>query len=215
MNARTVRLATECLSLYLVAPLATTALLNAGVLQNRDMPLAFFVLFLIALALLARTPGFRWRALRPRSPLPDWKLLALYILISLPSLYLLTIWLIPGGLFGFPRHSPDLWMRVMLLYPLLSVLPQSIIYRALFFARYGPLFPSPVVAVLANAAAFALAHLFFQNWIAVGLCAVGGVAFGWVHGQRGSYWSANLLHVISGWTVFTLGLGRYFYHGAV
>ena len=62
---------------------------------------------------------------------------------------------------------------------------------------------------------FALAHLFFQNWIALALCAAGGLAFGWAYKMRGSFWFASLLHTIGGWAVFTVGLGRYFYHGAI
>jgi membrane protease YdiL (CAAX protease family) len=62
---------------------------------------------------------------------------------------------------------------------------------------------------------FSLAHLFFQNWIALALCAAVGLAFGWAYKMRGSLWFASLLHTIGGCAVFTVGLGSYLYHVAI
>ena len=44
----------------------------------------------------------------------------------------------PSELFAFPRSRPLLWLAVMGLYPILSALPQELLYRAFLFARYPP-----------------------------------------------------------------------------
>jgi hypothetical protein len=46
----------------------------------------------------------------------------------------------PGTFLNLPRSNPLMWGLVMVLYPLLSVYPQGIIYRAFLFDRYRVLF---------------------------------------------------------------------------
>ena len=48
----------------------------------------------------------------------------------------------PGQAFALPRRAPGLWLAILALYPLLSAAPQEILFRVLFFRRYGALFPS-------------------------------------------------------------------------
>jgi uncharacterized protein len=64
----------------------------------------------------------------------------------------------PRDLFSFFRKQPALWFPVMLIYPLLSVYPQGIIYRVFFFERYRALFPSAWLMVLMSALAFTYVH---------------------------------------------------------
>lgn len=127
----------------------------------------------------------------------------------------LTLWLKPELFLGFVRQSPAFWALVMMLYPLLSVVAQEIIFRVYFFARYGALFTTPWVLVAASALAFGFAHILFQNWVAPLLCAVGGALFAVTYRRTGSLTLVALEHALYGDFLFTLGLGRYFYHGAV
>ena len=46
----------------------------------------------------------------------------------------------PEQFLELPRRDPWLWMLIMVLYPVLSVYPQGILYRGLFYARYACLF---------------------------------------------------------------------------
>ena len=102
----------------------------------------------------------------------------------------------------------------MLLYPLLSALPQELVFRVLFFRRYGALFRAAAAAVLVNGLVFALAHLMFWNAVAPGLTFAGGLLF--ARGYRaGGFGQAVVLHALCGAVIFTSGLGRFFYHGAV
>ena len=57
-------------------------------------------------------------------------------------------------LFNFPRATPFFWALVMLLYPLLSVYPQEIIFRSFLFHRYAIIFPKPWLMVAVSAGLF-------------------------------------------------------------
>ncbi len=130
-------------------------------------------------------------------------------------LTLLTLWLEPESLFGFVRENPGFWLLVMVAYPLFSVIPQEIIFRTFFFARYKPLFPNTGAMILASAFMFGFAHILFQNWVAPLLCVAGGVLFARTYAKHHSLWLVSLEHALYGDFIFTIGLGRYFYHGSV
>ena len=121
----------------------------------------------------------------------------------------------PDLLFGFPRQHPGLWVLVMLAYPMLSVYPQSLLYRAFFFQRYESLFHSEWAMILASAAAFAFLHIIFRNNLAVALTFAGGLLFAFRYEQTGSLATTAFEHALYGCWLFTLGLGRYFYGGTM
>lgn len=117
----------------------------------------------------------------------------------------------PSGLFHFPRREPVVWMVVMLLYPLLSALPQELVYREYFFQRYKSLYPSEIMLGYASALAFSFLHIIYDNWWAMGLSLAGGLMF--VHTYRNTrslYW-VSIEHALYGCIVFTTGMGGYFY----
>jgi membrane protease YdiL (CAAX protease family) len=120
----------------------------------------------------------------------------------------------PDLLFSLLKRSPALWALIMILYPLVSVYPQELLYRAFFFHRYAPLFGSGWVVLLASALAFAFVHIIFGNWLAVGLCFLGGLLFSFTYHTTGSLLLACLDHAMFGNFIFTIGLGRFFYHGS-
>ena len=128
---------------------------------------------------------------------------------------LLTWFFKPELLFNFVREKPWFWLLVMLLYPLLSVLPQEIIFRSFFFARYKRLFPKPVIMVTVSALAFGFAHILFHNWVAPLLCLIGGFLFAHTYQKHQSLLLVALEHALYGDLMFTVGLGRYFFHGSV
>lgn len=121
----------------------------------------------------------------------------------------------PGRFMDFPRTNPDRWRLVMVLYPLLSVVPQGIIWRAFLFHRYRELFGEGRLMIFASAIAFAWAHIIFQNWIALALTLLGGVLFAWTYRQSRSNFLASFEHAAYGCLVFTIGLGHFLYGGAV
>ena len=168
-----------------------------------------------AALLLHLTPGFRWRSLLKGPVLSEWRWFLGYVALVSTCLVILVLLFAPERFLAFPRYRFDLWLTVMMAYPFLSALPQELIYRALFFERYGALFPSPRVAILVNAALFGLAHLFYGTHVAVLLAAAGGVAMAAGYLRHRSFLFAVLLHATAGQILFTVGLGVYFYHGSI
>jgi len=121
----------------------------------------------------------------------------------------------PDLIFAFPRNNPKIWIMVLLLYPLLSVYPQEIIFRTFIFHRYQPLFPNRSSMIIASGISFGLAHLFFANWIAPLLSFAGGILFGRTYAQTSSTLLVSIEHAIWGNFIFTIGLGWYFYGGSI
>jgi uncharacterized protein len=121
----------------------------------------------------------------------------------------------PELLFSFVRTRPVFWALVMVLYPVLSVYPQGIIYRSFIMHRYAPILRSGTVMILVSAAAFAFMHIIFRNPLAVALTFAGGILFAWRYGATGSLFTSSLEHSLYGCWLFTIGLGQYFYHGRI
>ncbi|MFQ5567254.1 MAG: type II CAAX prenyl endopeptidase Rce1 family protein [Paracoccaceae bacterium] len=169
----------------------------------------------LALVLLALTPGFSPRELLRGPVAGQWKLIAAFALAGAALCFGLALALVPERLLELPRHRFGLWLLIMLAYPLLSAAPQELIYRTLFFRRYGALFAGDKLALAANVAVFAFAHLFYMNLLTFGLTAVAGLVFGVVYLRFGSVLLTTVLHGLAGQLVFTSGLGVFFYHGAV
>lgn len=79
-----------------------------------------------------------------------------------------------------------LWLTILLLYPLISALPQELIFRVFIFHRYRALFPGTRTLPLVSAGVFALAHLVLGNWVAVLLSLAGGLLFAYTYARTGS-----------------------------
>jgi membrane protease YdiL (CAAX protease family) len=126
----------------------------------------------------------------------------------------LATWaLLPHLFLSLPRQHPILWLAIMVLYPVLSVWPQEVIYRRFLFHRYARVFGESGV-VLASALAFGFAHVIFLNPIAVTLTTAGGAMFAWNYARERSLYLACMEHALYGCLIFTIGLGQFFYTGA-
>ncbi len=164
--------------------------------------------------LLARTDGFRWAELIVPGRFSWRAVFGFALSVAVLSSGAVLV-LFPGNFLMLQRQAPELWLMIMVLYPLVSAVPQELIFRPLFFRRYGSLFPDRNVAILANAALFALAHLMYQSGLVLAMTFAGGLAFAWAYQVRGSFILACVLHAVAGQIVFTSGLGILFYSGAV
>ena len=204
------RLWAEALALFVGVPVVMAATFGLYPLFPVILALAA-----VAAALLWRTPGFTFAELARGPVLGEWRLILGFALaVGLGCLAIAAV-LVPDGLFAIPRQRPALWIMIMVLYPLLSAVPQELIFRPLFFRRYGGLFPNEGIAVGANALAFGIGHLFYMNPVTILMTVIAGAVFGWAYLRHRSFLLACVLHAIAGQIVFTVGLGRYFYHGAV
>lgn len=140
--------------------------------------------------------------------------IALRFLILAPLITALAWYLFPESFLSFPKERPRIWITVMLLYPLLSVWPQEMIYRRFIFERYGPLFGQKWGYIAMSAIAFGFGHILLINWIAVTMCLIGGYLFASDYSKNRSLLLACLEHAIYGCLIFTIGLGKFFYTGA-
>jgi len=134
---------------------------------------------------------------------------------SAVAMVALTYYFKPDMFLSFIRDRPAFWALVMVAYPLLSVIAQEIIFRSFFFQRYKKIFPTPLLMILASAILFGAAHLIFQNWVAPLMCLIGGLFFAQTYHKTRSLWLVVIEHALYGDFLFTVGLGRYFFHGAV
>jgi CAAX protease family protein len=169
------------------------------------------------LHLLRRDPDFDRRQLHdlPRQ-LGQCVKRVLLLLVAGGALVLgLAAWSHAVDLFAFPRERPVFWLLVLALYPLLSALPQELIFRVFLFHRYRGLFPRPGTMIAMSAGSFALVHLMLGNWVAPPLALVGGLLFAFTYAKSRSLLLVTLEHGLWGDWLFTLGLGRYFYGGHV
>jgi membrane protease YdiL (CAAX protease family) len=167
-----------------------------------------------ACARLSRMPGFSWRdEWRGRDlARADLKQIVLRFAVSTLAIAAVTWRLNPDMLFAFPRARLTVWAIVMAVYPVLSALPQEILFRTYFFRRYDGLFRGGEM-LLASAAAFAFAHLLFHNIVAPALAGLCGYFLGWSYCRHGSLGRVALEHALYGDMVFTVGLGIYFVLG--
>ncbi|NRA79531.1 MAG: CPBP family intramembrane metalloprotease [Pseudoalteromonas sp.] len=109
--------------------------------------------------------------------------------------------------FSLPRNSFNDWLMLLLLYPILSVMPQELIFRTYFFHRYKRIMPSKTVRIIVSASVFALAHIVYANVLAVLLAFLGGLLFSYTYAQSRSTFVCVIEHSLWGLWMFTLGLG--------
>ena len=199
----------EFAALYIGAPLAIALFMPGRLLFP-----ALAVFSIAGMVLLWRTGGFDWHSLvRGWRRVPVWQVLAFGLLVGLIGWAIIQI---TRPDYARPLTAERLRFLgvIWLLYPILSALPQELIFRPLFFHRFGILFPDPQRAVLVNALVFSFAHLMYWSIVVAVLTFVGGWIFARAYLRRG-FPSAWILHGIAGNMLFTVGMGAYFWSGAV
>ncbi len=209
-SAGRARLRAEFALLYVVAPVVMAILVPPSAMFT-----ALFGVTAVGLALLHVTPGFHWLDLARGWSRISWRFVLGFAVVTVGCGYAVMALTAPGALFALARTNPGLLAMITVLYPVLSALPQEIVFRPLFFRRYGPILPAVRPAVVLNAAIFSLAHLMYWSWIVAAMTFFGGLAFAWAYEARRNFPEAVVLHAVAGVIAFALGLGVYFYSGNV
>ncbi|MAH06472.1 MAG: hypothetical protein CL561_13030 [Alphaproteobacteria bacterium] len=124
-------------------------------------------------------------------------------------------WYDAPRLFFLPRTSPEMVLMLLFLYPLISALPQEFIFCSFFFRRYKRFFGTGRKMVLASALIFAYAHVLYLNPVAPVLSFIGGLIFAETYRRTHSLALVTVEHGLYGNALFVIGLGWYFYGGAV
>lgn len=178
------------------------------------LPFSRFALLLLAtiiyLLILVRNKSFDKKRLGWHK-FAGWKtLLSRYIAFILISVVIVAF-IAPFSLFRLPGGSLHFWMIIMIAYPLFSVLPQTIIYRAYFFHRFKGLLKNDNALVLLNAILFAWLHIIFGNWFAVITTFIAGIFFSLTYLRSKSMLVCATEHALYGNWIFTVGIGSYFW----
>ena len=183
--------------------------------QARELSLPFlFVTAWVCLAVLWRDPTFQRDQLWRRERLWTWLRGPLALALAACSLLAVGLYLLePAHLFDLPRGTPWRWLLVMVLYPVLSVVPQELVFRTFFFHRYGRLLGGPWIATAASALAFSWAHVVLLNGLAVVLTLLGGWLFARTYLRTHSLVATAVEHAVYGCLLFTVGLGHWFVTG--
>lgn len=121
----------------------------------------------------------------------------------------------PDKMFGLIYDRPAFIPFLLVMYPLLSALPQEFIFCSFFFERYHPFFQSERAKIIASAVVFAYAHMLFINIIAPVLSLIAGLIFAQTYSKTRSLALVTIEHGLYGNVLFLVGLGWYFWGGAV
>nr|WP_246495387.1 CPBP family intramembrane glutamic endopeptidase [Ameyamaea chiangmaiensis] len=196
-------MALEFLLLYGGGPLLILGLRRAGVL---------FVLLWVGAAVAFAS--LRRVRVEPHDARRELRAIGLRFAVLAPLIAFVTWWFWPATFLILPRQHPRFWLLIMVLYPVLSVWPQEMLYRAFLFTRYRPLLRRSGALIAASAVAFGFAHVIFLNPVAVVMTLLGGLLFAIDYDRHRSLRLTCLEHSLYGCLIFTLGLGRFFYTGA-
>lgn len=218
-HLRRARLLVEMALLYVLAPIAVYYLVYVeGVPLLRLLPWVLGVLLI--LLLLER--DYAWALAFVRFPrVIDIVMIVGLFIICGGALTIYAANAFPQAFLTFPQRAPDLWVRVMILYPAISVTTQELLFRVFYFHRYAPLFGANTsAAIVTNALLFAFAHaiLFAYrhtpfHWEAVAISFTGGLIFAYRFSRTRSFWAVALEHSLYGDLIFTIGLGMFFFTG--
>lgn len=204
----------EWILLFVVAPVVVG-------LTLRNMPwlLLLGALTVCVAAWLTRQRGFNVRSFwhsedaeAERRQLKE--VLSRFLLCTLVLIVLMAVFF-PEKLFSLPRTMPLQWGLILLTYPVLSVYPQELLYRAFFLKRYRDLFPSGQGVWIASALVFGWLHVIFRNPLAVVLTLVGGWFFAQTYARTRSMRLVCLEHTLYGSLIFSIGLGEFFLQSAL
>ncbi len=199
----------EFLAIFVVLPAA----LAAKPLPWWPLPL-LWVIAAYCYRILKRQPGFD--AQKFWQTAPAVRQIRSMLLLFVPAAAMLTLgvyMLAPEMFLNLPRRSVLVWGLVLLLYPVFSVIPQTIVYRAFLFHRYGSLFQNPKMILVASGLAFAWLHIVLRNPLAPLLTLPGGLLFAWRYEKTRSVLASAAEHALYGCFIFTVGLGAYFFSG--
>jgi uncharacterized protein len=210
--SRKVWLALELALIFIGAPIAMREAVHGA---HIPLFLALLPVFALAVALLLADPTFRLRA-ELRRGFSGWQLLSILAVFGVAGgAVTYWVWLIhPQWYLEFPKNRPELWARIMLLYPLASVAVQELVYRTFYFHRYGPLFGRQRwLGILLNGVLFGFGHIVIGTTFAILGTFATGTLFALRYSATRSFWAVFLEHTLWGWLVFTVGLGRFFFTG--
>lgn len=121
----------------------------------------------------------------------------------------------PDKMFSIAREKPTALLTVFIAYPILSALPQELIFCSFLFHRYKRFFPTQNTRIFVSALVFAYAHVLYINPVAPSLSFIAGLIFAHTYNKTRSLALVTIEHALYGNALFLIGLGWYFWSGAL
>jgi uncharacterized protein len=135
--------------------------------------------------------------------------LKLFVISALVMLVIILI-VNPSYLFYLIRKKPLFLLVISIFYPVFSVIPQALAYRALFFHRYAHLFPGKWFQIIVSALLFSFGHILYKNYLVLVLTFIGGIIYSYHYLKSKSLIFSILEHSAYGIWLFASGLGMFF-----
>lgn len=201
----------ECFAVFIALPLTIHSVDGIKLIF-----LTLWAFSIVCLIFLVKQPDFDKKQLvsTKEVTLHNLKPILLRFTLLAPVVTIFTYIYHEERLFSLVSTQPLTWFLVMLLYPILSVYPQELLYRMYFFTRYRPIFRKPWQMIAISSFLFGYAHIVFNNWISISFTLVGGVMFSHTYHKHQSLLLTTIEHALYGCFIFTIGLGWFFYHAA-
>ena len=140
-----------------------------------------------------------------------WMINLLVILFTAFLLLLGVLVFTPDNLFNLPRKNPWIFLAMCIFYPVFSAYPQEIIYRSFLFHRYGQIFKTRLLLILASSLSFSFMHIVYYSHVSLLLTFLLGLYASVIYAITRSVLFTAILHGILGIIVFAIGLGGYFW----
>lgn len=112
---------------------------------------------------------------------------------------------------NLPRGNFGMWCAMCLFYPTISSWGQEIIYRTFLYRRYRKVYINKWGFIALSAIAFSFLHIVYYHPLSMILTLIMGFYIAWIYEKTKSVLFATILHGALGITVFTVGLGQYFW----
>lgn len=198
----------EFLALFVIVPLvAWMEIFRIGIFAYFSIPV-FYGLFIYLFLGYTRS-GIRLRIVpivQAIKAVPFFRIGAISALI-----FLIAYIFVPDRFLILPKTRPELWVIILFGYPLISAMPQEFLYRVFFFKRYQTIFPQTNLMIWSNTVCFSFLHFMYDNWVAPTLTLIGGFLFASSWNKHKNFLSIWIEHAAYGLSLFTSGLGQYFY----
>lgn len=194
----------EFLFFYVFVPFIAIRFLDGWL---KIIPLLLIALFFYLI--LRKDPEFDKKILFRLNRQHLRKSIPRIIIISILLVWF-TFWIFPDLFFKYPFEDFEDYVITLFLYPVVSVIPQELVYRVYFFHRYKKIVPEKYLLMLSNAIIFGLTHWIYGNWVAPIATFLVSWIFIFTYLKSKSLLNVSLEHYIYGFIMFTVGFGYFF-----
>lgn len=166
--------------------------------------------FIFICVQMFRNGAFKTTKLNPTVKRQFLNILIKRFILVIIILSCYTYYVYPEQFFNVMIDNTKLWIGITLIYGLISVPLQEIVYRTYFFYRFEQLFTNKQLLLVSNALVFSIAHILLKSPLVLLLTCIGGYFFAITYYRFRSTRLVWIEHSLYGFWLFTVGLGEMF-----